>query len=110
MRHFFVVLCLLGCASEQSIPKPPPDTASDPTYCEQACTRLADLGCPEGAPVYNSDLPGPVDVPNQTCTAWCRELQERDAALNPRCLMGIQDCAKVEDYRAKDPATCPLNP
>jgi hypothetical protein len=100
----------LTCSpADPAVPKPPVDEASDPTYCTAACKHLADLGCPEGEPVYNSDLPGPLDVPNQSCADWCKELQDRDAALNPRCLLLITDCTQIEEYRAKDPSTCELD-
>jgi hypothetical protein len=45
-------------------------------------------------------------VPNQTCTDWCKEMQDRQASLNPQCLLLITSCDQVEEYRAKDPATC----
>jgi hypothetical protein len=62
------------------------------------------LGCAEGAPVYDSDLPGPVDVPNKSCTDFCKDQQNNGLYLNPRCLLQIKSCDEIETARQK---TCP---
>lgn len=70
------------------------------------CKHLADLKCPEAEPVYNSDKPGPVDVPNQTCSDFCQEIQGNGVALNPKCVEIVPSCDLIEAYRQKDPASC----
>lgn len=70
------------------------------------------LKCEEGEPVYNSDLPGPEGVPNQSCLAWCVEMQDQQHLyfLNPKCLSEVNSCEVIEEYRKKDPSTCKGRP
>ena len=70
------------------------------------CNHLKDLGCEEGEPLYNSDLPGPVDIPNQTCEANCVELQDKGFFVNPRCVTDAPQCDQIEDFRQHEPDTC----
>ena len=95
---------LWGCPQQEpEIPAPPPTPASDPTFCEEACSAWAKLGCEEGEDLYNSDLEGEPGVPNQSCTEWCQEMQDRQSALNPKCTRLVDSCDQIEDYRLKDP-------
>lgn len=111
MRFFpallIVAASLLGCPPIDPVvppPTPPPDT----DWCGTMCDHLKRLGCEEGKDVYDNDKPGPVDVPNQTCQAWCTELQDPSHVyfINPRCVTEVTSCDQIEAYRKKDPATC----
>jgi hypothetical protein len=73
------------------------------------CKQLRKLGCEEGQPVYDSDRPGPADVPNTTCEQFCVTAQERGAMINPVCVSKAPTCDAVETYRAKAPSTCASN-
>jgi len=97
---------LWGCPQQEAeIPAPPPGPASDPTFCEEACQVFQDKACEEGEDLYNSDLDGEPGEPNQTCVEWCHELQDRKAALNPKCTRLIEVCDQIEDYRLRNPET-----
>ena len=108
MKHTVAValftLTLVGCPVDPPIapPNPPPDT----NLCAAMCDHLAKLGCEEGKPVYNNDLPGPKDVPNQSCADNCTELQKKRFFVNTKCVLTVERCTQVEDFRQKDPATC----
>jgi hypothetical protein len=111
MKRAILLLSLLvaaGCRQEKDpeIPAPPPAPASDPAFCAEACAQHEELGCEEGEPVYNSDLPGPAGEPNQSCEEWCVEMQERGSALNPACTRLVSSCDQIEEYRLRDPAEC----
>ncbi len=84
------------------VPTPPADTA----FCGPMCERLSELGCEEGQPVYNSDLGGPVGVPNQSCTDFCEQVQEFGYFVNPRCVSRVTSCAEIAHYQLRDPGTC----
>jgi hypothetical protein len=71
------------------------------------CEHLKKLGCEEGNPVYNDSLPGTAGAPNQSCGDFCRELQKQNIFVNPKCVRTVTTCAQIEDYRAKEPTTCP---
>lgn len=103
-----LVLAACPMSADPSRPTPPPNEPTGTEACEAMCTNLAGLGCEEGGPVYNSDLPGKEDVPNQTCEEFCIEIQTRGVFLNPRCLATVKDCSEIEDARLRDPATCIL--
>lgn len=83
-------------------PTPPPDT----NLCEQMCSHLTDLGCEEAKPVYNNDLPGPPDVPNQSCKDFCEEMQTKGVFVNPKCVSTVPACEQIEAFRQKDPTVC----
>lgn len=105
MKHtLWLFLILTGCPLQPSIPPPNPPVDTD--LCDEMCTHLQKLGCEEGMPVYNSDIPGPVDVPNQSCTDNCRELQDKGFFVNPRCVLGVPSCEAIEAYRQKQPKNC----
>ena len=97
---------LLGCPRDPIVPPPTPPPDSD--LCGAMCAHLKQLGCEEGEPVYNNDKPGPPDVPNQSCEAWCVELQDPEHLyfINPRCVSLVPACEDIEDYRKREPDTC----
>lgn len=101
-------LLILGCPPRDAVvpPNPPVDT----NLCGEMCAHLQQLGCEEGNDVYNNDLPGPPDVPNQTCEDWCVELQDPEHLyfINPRCVALVESCDEdvIESARQKDPETC----
>lgn len=106
--QILVVLTLAGCVPLEPTNDPSPTIKDPPNtdLCDSMCNQLKKLGCEEGNPVYNDDLPGPKDVPNQSCGDFCRTLQKQNISVNPKCVRDITVCSQVEDYRAKDPATC----
>jgi hypothetical protein len=105
-------LVMFSCNPTQEKPIPPPNPPPDTNLCERMCNHLASpsLNCDEGKPVYNSDLPGPVDIPNQSCKDWCIEMQDKGVFINPRCVALVTTCGDIEPYRQKDPTTCELTP
>jgi hypothetical protein len=109
---FLVCLALTGCpvAGGAEPPTPPPTPPPDTNLCGQMCDHLASLGCEESKPVYNSDKPGPVDVPNQTCQDFCQEIQADGVAVNPRCVSLVTACDQIESFRQKDPNACGTSP
>lgn len=54
------------------------------------------LGCPEGEPVYDSDLPGPRGEPNQSCEDFCLKQEENGLGLNPECVAQVESCDQVD--------------
>lgn len=100
-------MVLAGCPVQPiTPPSPPPDT----NLCAAMCDHLAKLGCEEGQPVYNNDLPGPVDVPNQSCADNCIELQDKGFFVNTKCVLTVERCTQIEEFRQKEPATCGQQP
>jgi hypothetical protein len=100
-------LSLVTCVKyDREAPSPNPTVVPDTDLCGPACKHLQDLGCEEAKDVYDSDLPGPVDVPNATCEGFCKVSQERGAFLNPRCLLLVPRCDQIETYRNKSPGKC----
>lgn len=104
----YVFSLLIGCSPAIDKPIPPPNPPVDTNYCERMCQHLETLGCEEGEPVYNSDLPGPQDVPNQSCPAFCEELQGKGFFVNPRCVSTVPSCDQIEAYRKLDPQSCKI--
>ncbi len=107
LAHLTVLLSLviLGCPPVDPVippPTPPPNT----DLCAAMCDHLAKLGCEEGQPVYNNDIAGPVDVPNQSCADNCTELQTKGFFVNPKCVLLVEQCTQIEPFRQKDPSTC----
>jgi hypothetical protein len=85
-------------------PTPRPGPGAD-VFVEM-CDHLDEMSCEEGKDVYNDDLPGPVDVPNQSCEDFYKSLQDEGIDINPKCIIQAPSCDVIEDYRAKDPAAC----
>ena len=101
-----VPVFLFGCPQHIPPPNPPPDT----DWCGKMCSHLKELGCEEGESVYNNDLPGKKDVPNQSCEDFCVELQDKGFFVNPRCVSYVESCDDIEDIRQKEPKTCKPQP
>lgn len=101
----FSVLLLAGCPQREA-PAPIDVDIQDTELCGKMCTHLAALKCEEGESVYDSDKPGPKDVPNTSCEEFCRTSQTRGAFLNPRCVSLAPTCEVIETYRLKNPETC----
>lgn len=101
------LLFVLGCPPRDAV-VPPPTPPPDSDLCGAMCAHLQELGCEEGQPVYNNDLPGPPDVPNQTCEDWCQEMQDPEHVyfINPRCVALVESCEDIEAARQKEPETC----
>lgn len=109
MKSIIIALCLLGCACNQNIVNPTPKPDSD--VCVAMCQHIGPkvqggLGCEEGNPVYDSDKPGPKDVPNESCREFCKITQDSGISMNPRCVLQVQSCDQIESARAKNPSTC----
>jgi hypothetical protein len=100
---------LVGCCQTPIInPSPKPDAGS---LCAQMCQHIGPkekggLGCEEGNPVYDSDKPGPKDVPNETCEEFCNDKVKNKIDMNPKCLVKVPSCDKIEEYRAKNSNEC----
>lgn len=99
----FVALLAVACgaAKHPDAPGPRPVDVPDSNQCQAMCDHLKELGCEEGQPLYNSDLPGPAGVPNQSCTDWCGEIQAKGTFLNPRCVKKAPFCEMIEEWRKK---------
>jgi hypothetical protein len=95
-----LVLGFLGCQPtppDPVTPVPAPDSAS----CDDMCKHIGPkdqggLGCEEGSPVYDSDVPGPKDVPNESCGDFCRKQQAQGVHLNPKCVVKVTSCDQID--------------
>jgi hypothetical protein len=65
------------------------------------CAHLKQLGCEEGQDVYDSDVPGPKDVPNVPCETAYRKMQDNGAFLNPKCVLKVAACSEIEAARKR---------
>lgn len=110
MRTVFILIALVltGCPQFPDAPTPSPLAPPDTDLCGKMCEHIGPEGlkCEEGESVYDSDVPGPVDVPNVTCKDFCETSQERGAFMNPRCVSLAPSCDKIEQFRQRDPDTC----
>lgn len=106
MKYTVLVLGLVltGCPMAPESPEPP--TPPDTNLCGKMCDHLAKLGCEEGQSVYDIDTPGPPDVPNVTCAAFCERLQKNGVFVNPKCVLDVKSCEEIEPARQKDPSVC----
>jgi len=59
------------------------------------------LNCAEGQPVYDSALPGPTGVPNESCTDFCTKQQANGVFINPKCVAKVAACSDIEAARKK---------
>ena len=102
----FLFPTILGCTQVAVVtPRPIPDTDMIGAMCQHLGPKeKGGLGCEEGKPVYNSDLPGTPGVPNQSCTDFYTELQAKGYFVNPRCILLVSTCDAIEAARQK---TCP---
>lgn len=92
-----LLIVLIACSSTQKSPNPIP--APDSDLCGAMCNHLVQLGCEEGQPLYDSDLPGPRGIPNQSCEGFCQKQQKNGIFINPRCVMWASSCTAVEEMR-----------
>jgi hypothetical protein len=103
MRKLLFVLVLLGCHPQDVKPSPAPSPTPAPVTspCEDMCKAIGPDGlkCEEGQPTYDSDLPGPAGVPNQTCTAFCEKQQDNGVNLHPSCVAKVKSCDEIETAR-----------
>jgi hypothetical protein len=113
MKPWVLVLLAIGLAGcpktvDREAPGPSPIKPPDTDLCGKMCAKIGPSGlkCEEGQSVYDSDKPGPVDVPNVTCESFCRTTQDRGAFLNPKCVALVKSCAEIEPARKKKPETC----
>jgi hypothetical protein len=102
MRNFTILVALaftlIGCpCPDPASPNPQPVPDSD--MCPLMCAHLKTLGCEEGQAVYDSDKPGPKDVPNKTCEDFCVEQQSNGIFVNPRCVAKVKTCDEIEAAR-----------
>lgn len=104
-----VLLFIVGCPPKDPV-LPPPNPPVDTDLCGEMCTHLKSLGCEEGDDVYNNDIPGPVDEPNQSCEDWCAETQDKGVSINPRCVSQVESCEDIEVARHEDPESCKDDP
>lgn len=100
-----LILLALGCPPKDPV-VPPPNPPVDTDLCGEMCEHLKTLGCEEGEDVYNNDIPGPVDEPNQSCEDWCAEMQDKGVFINPRCVSKVESCDEIETARQKEAGTC----
>jgi hypothetical protein len=102
MRYALVLLALLvACTKVPDVPGPSPIVVPNTDDCGAMCEHLRDLGCEEGDPVFNSDMPGQLGRPNQSCEDFCRETQTNGVFLNPRCVKRVASCEAIETARKK---------
>ena len=99
-----VTLLLTACPSGVPAPTPRVIPAADSDLLGAMCKHIGPkaqggLGCEEGLPLYDSDVPGPVDVPNVSCEDAYRKMQANGVALNPRCVLKVTSCADIENAR-----------
>ena len=80
-------------------PSPDPEPQPEDSPCAQMCATLENLGCEEGEPLYDSDLPGPRGEPNQTCTGFCEKQMANGLDLKPLCVAKVTSCDLVEPAR-----------
>lgn len=109
MRQYLLLLALVlvACPPANSpSPSPTPTPTPDSELCGQMCQHIGPkaqggLGCPEGDPVYDSDLPGPRGVPNKSCELFCKDQQTNGVFINPRCVMQVTACDQIETARQR---------
>jgi hypothetical protein len=104
-----LALTLTACPPPREAPSPHPLPVPDTELIPGMCKHLGPkdqggLGCDDGNPVYNSDLPGPAGVPNQSCVDFYTGLQNNGYFVNPKCVLSVTACDQVEAARQK---TCP---
>jgi hypothetical protein len=111
MKYLTFCICFLVSACHQEVVKPTPKPDSD--ICFQMCQHIGPkekggLGCEEGNPVYDSDKPGPKDVPNESCEEFCKITQNNGVSINPKCILLVKTCDQIEFARTKNPNICEL--
>ena len=99
MRRETALVAALFAAACNPAASPNPVPVPDSNYCPQMCQVIgpADaggLGCAEGEPLYDSTLPGPANVPNESCTQFCTRQQSLGVFVNPKCVMQVTAYAR----------------
>lgn len=89
-----------GCNHNNSKKDTGPEDASLSTPCSRMCRHFRELKCDEGNPIYDSDAPGPVGVPNTTCEMFCTSQMDLGVNLNTECAIKAPTCEEIEAYRA----------
>ena len=92
---------LSGCPPQPN-QSPNPLPVPDSDLCGQMCDHLIQLGCDEGRPFYDSDLPGQRGIPNEDCETFCQKQQANGIYLNPKCVIQAKSCLEIEEVRQKD--------
>jgi len=91
-------ILVFGCPKSKDDPA---DTdGGDATPCERMCTHFRALECAEGDDFYDSDVSGPVGVPNTTCEEFCESQMTLGVDLNVECAAKAPTCEEIEAYRA----------
>lgn len=93
------LLLLTACPASNPAPTPRVVPAADSDLLGAMCQHLKALKCEEGNDVYDSDVPGPKDVPNTTCEAAYRKMQDNGVWLNPKCVLKVTSCDQIEEAR-----------
>lgn len=107
LLHLLPLLTFLtACPGPSPGPSPNPIPTPDSALCGDMCKHIGPkdqggLGCEEGTPVYDSDLPGPKGVPNKSCTDFCTGQQANGVFVNPRCVMQVKSCDEIESARQR---------
>jgi len=103
---FSLALLSLACGTTYGPAAPTPRVvpAPDSDYLTAMCQHLGPkaqggLGCPEGEPVYDSDVSGPKGVPNTSCVEAYQKMQRNGIFVNPKCLIKVRSCVEIEDAR-----------
>jgi hypothetical protein len=109
MRNTILLSLLMYSCNQDPVVRPIPKPDSD--ICSEMCQHIGPkekggLGCEEGDSVYDSDKPGPKDVPNESCEEFCRITQNNGISMNPRCVRLIERCDQIELARIKNPKEC----
>jgi len=103
-------LSLVGCPLTNGppsvTPTPTPTPKSELKGIEAMCAHLNKLGCEEGGAVYNDNLPGPKDVPNQSCSDFYKEVESEGIPVNATCVSKVPSCDLIETYRLKRENAC----
>lgn len=115
MKHHYIAsistLMVLACVDRRPV-TPNPVEITDSDACDDACVRLQELGCDEGAPVptgvectvdWNCSMGEQcVDrVCTTTCAQFCIDVQSAGVWLDPMCVSRIVSCDAVD--------SCPLS-
>lgn len=93
---------VLGCKPTREAPSPNPPVPPDTNLCGPMCVHLREIHCEEGQPFYDSDKPGPLDVPNTSCEEFCTSQQMAGVYVNPKCVAKVPACPDIEAWRKKD--------
>lgn len=103
-RTVLLALFLTGCphGADREAPSPNPIEPPDTEMCGAMCEHFRALKCEEGSPYYDSDLPGPKNVPNASCEHFCQVQQKNGVYVNPRCGAVVPACPDIEAWRKKD--------